>query len=426
MLCQCGMTHAEVVTRVSVGRNITNILNEWLRAGGYKRALVVADSNTAVYAREIMPLLTSVTAEIFVFEDKMLTPDESAVQRLLQAAGPDGVLYEVLVAVGSGTINDLTRYVSHRQGLPYYVVATAASMDGYTSTVAPLTVNGLKQTLSAVAPLGVIGDTAILETAPSAMTAAGYGDLTGKWTCLNDWELGHIVTGEPYCPGLVDDMRQAVAACEPPEGDAIAPVMEALLRSGMVMQQIGNSRPASGSEHHLSHFWEMMCLLRGQVPALHGAKVGVATLAVIRVNEWLATEPVDWARAYHYAKAYDPAVWQGEARRIFGRAADEVIDQWQAEDAAEKIRRVDILREKWPEITDAISRNIPPYERIKAGLVRRGGPVSPYDIGVGREDFINGVLHARRVRPRFTVWTLADALGLLPEYAKRLAEVNGL
>lgn len=91
------------------------------------------------------------------------------------------------VAVGSGTINDLTKLAAHRLNRPYMVVATAASMDGYAAFGASITRDGFKQTMACPAPAGIVADLDILAAAPTPLTAAGYGDLLGKVTAGADW-----------------------------------------------------------------------------------------------------------------------------------------------------------------------------------------------------------------------------------------------
>ena len=59
---------------------------------------------------------------------------------------------DALVAVGSGTINDLCKYAAAKDGKPYVVFATAPSMNGYTSMNAAITVDGHKKTLPAATP----------------------------------------------------------------------------------------------------------------------------------------------------------------------------------------------------------------------------------------------------------------------------------
>lgn len=53
-------------------------------------------------------------------------------------------------------------------------------------------------------------------------------------------------------------------------------LMESLLVSGLVMLALDHSRPASGGEHHISHWIEMELMEKKRPQILHGAKVGCA------------------------------------------------------------------------------------------------------------------------------------------------------
>lgn len=103
----------------------------------------------------------------------------------------------VPVAVGAGTINDRTKLAAQRTGRPYLCVATAASMDGYTSFGAIVTERGFERTIGCPAPRAVIADLGVLAAAPRALSAAGYGDLLGKITAGADWIPADALGIEP-------------------------------------------------------------------------------------------------------------------------------------------------------------------------------------------------------------------------------------
>ena len=187
----------------------------------------------------------------------------------------------VLIAFGSGTIHDLTRYTAFKLNIPFLSVPTAASVDGFASTVAAMTFKGFKVTIPAKAPLAIFADTAIISRAPRYLTAAGVGDLLAKFTALVDWKISHLLTGEYLCDKIVTITEEALQTLlnviddlALQKEEAFEPLMYGLILSGLGMQMIGNSRPASGAEHHLSHLWEMH-VINDEIKALHGEKVGV-------------------------------------------------------------------------------------------------------------------------------------------------------
>ena len=114
--------------------------------------------------------------------------------------GPEAVP----VAVGSGTINDLTKLAAHRTGRRYVAVGTAASMDGYTAYGASITYNGSKQTFPCPAPIAVVADLDVMRAAPAELNAAGYADLMAKTVAGADWLLADAVGNEAINPGAWD------------------------------------------------------------------------------------------------------------------------------------------------------------------------------------------------------------------------------
>ena len=194
---------------------------------------------------------------------------------------------DLVISVGAGTINDLGRYASYITGRDFILVLTAPSMDGAVSGVAPLIQNHLKITFPAHAPVALVGDLDILSKAPMKMLSAGVGDILGKYNCLTDWRLSALVNGEYHCATIegimrsaIDKTMQAARKLTERSEDDIRTLTEGLVLSGIAMDFAGNSRPASGAEHHISHFFEMQFLFDGIPAILHGTKVGVATITV--------------------------------------------------------------------------------------------------------------------------------------------------
>ena len=158
---------------------------------------------------------------------------------------------DLVVAVGTGTINDMTRFFSYRMGRPFMTVSTAAPMDGFASSIAAIMVNNLKTTFDAQTPVAIIGDTEILKGAPYSMIAAGLGDLVGKATCLCDWRISHIVTGEHSCENIirlvednVNKVLESANLAKDRDPEVLGKIMEGLVLAGTAMSLNGNSRPA--------------------------------------------------------------------------------------------------------------------------------------------------------------------------------------
>ena len=194
-----------------------------------------------------------------------------------------------MIAVGSGTIHDITRYHAYEMKIPFFSVPTAASVDGFVSTVAAMTWHGFKKSFTAVSPIVVIADTDIFKKAPLRLTASGVSDLLGKYTALADWKITHLLTGEYICDEIcnmeyeaLDRLRDSLDGLTTGDTKAYVDLMYGLLLSGLAMQMTGNSRPASGAEHHMSHLWEME-VINDYIDFYHGEKVGVGLVLASKI-----------------------------------------------------------------------------------------------------------------------------------------------
>ena len=409
MRCECGREHVDYI-KIHTGAGILGKLTETI--SGYGDIVVVSDINTKRFADMAAEFIPSFRE--FIFQSDELIPDEAAVEELTEAVKSA----DLIVAVGSGTINDLCRHVSFGLHIPYVIVATAASMDGYASSVSPLMVGGLKTTVPGQIPLAIISDLALLETAPKRMTAAGFGDLLGKFTCLLDWKMGSLFFGEYYCGYIASVTEESVrAACRDMD---VLNIQRSLIQSGVAMSYAGNSRPASGAEHHISHFLEMKFLSEGRKAELHGIKVGMATLAVIKLYEYLLAETPDWRKISSGLDEFDLETYCADIIRVFGTAGLEIIKEAEWYDKANRLERLALYEKNWGSCTALCREFLPEYSRAEGLLKKAGCPVSPVELGIGREMFQDAPVYAKEIRSRFTLLRLLDDLGLLETYAERL------
>lgn len=273
-----------------------------------KKVLLVADQTTQRFLPRIEPVVRASAAYCgtFILPEREPVADKPTVAAV-SAAG-DG--YDYLLAVGAGTLNDLCKYagfLTHRQSGVY---ATAPSMDGFTSGVTPLIEDGFKITRPAQTASDVLIDPVLLCKAPRIMIGAGVGDILAKYCCLTDWRISSYLTGEVYGKEAASLMYDAVRACDESipalqrgEAAGVEKLMEALLVSGYAMVIAGNSRPASGAEHHMSHFLEMDFLRRGKHIPLHGVKVGLGTIVSLYLYETLKSRPAFEGCERVYAEA---------------------------------------------------------------------------------------------------------------------------
>ena len=276
---------------------------------------------------------------------------------------------EVIVAVGSGTIHDIARFCAHERGIRFVSCPTGASVDGFCSTVAAMTWYGFKKTLPAVAPEIVLADTEIIKNAPMELVRSGVGDIMAKYTALADWKMAHVLTNELLCEKIysimqdaADTVMQSVPGIVRGEESAYADVTYALIMSGIAMQMMGNSRPASGAEHHISHMIEMEPeAFPVKFPAMHGEKTGVGSLIAVREYKRLAKiEDIT-----PYITDYAP-IPEEHFRKFFGeRLADSLIKE-NENDCLAKVSR-EKLSASWGELRHIIDEL--PTEEYLYGLL---------------------------------------------------------
>lgn len=429
--CACGKKHQSRVETIVIKKNvISNELVEFIKANGFKKLTVVCDRKSyAAAGGAVCKALDSAAVEykLHMFKDEPLAPDERSVGNLAMGLAPDS---DLILAVGSGTIGDLCRYVSAVAKLPFCTVGTAPSMDGYISGGSALIYNNLKITFETHTPTAVFFDPDILAGAPRDMVAAGVGDLLGKISCLTDWRLSKIITDEWHCDfisGIVDaaiektvGARDGIAAAD---SEATATLLEALLLSGVCMDFAGNSRPASGCEHHMSHFWEMRYLLEGREAVFHGTKVGIGTVISLKAYEYIANLNPDFAKIKVLAR---PAFgeWEKNIKTAFLSAADEVIDleKQAGKNAEENVNaRLAAIEANWDKIKE-LAKNTPKPELVKGILTQLDAPYLPSEIGVEKEMARQAIMYAKEIRNRYTVLQLLFDLGELENFANKIIE----
>jgi glycerol-1-phosphate dehydrogenase [NAD(P)+] len=433
--CHCGKRHIAEIDEVVVESNALSKLPALIKKYGYKKVFIVSDTNTykvAGHKVEVVLSETGLPYKKHVFSPKDdLVPDEAALGRLFIEIEKET---DLILGVGSGTINDLCRFLSYRLDIPYFIAATAPSMDGYASTVSPLIVNNLKVTYNAVSPKAIIADVDIIKNAPMTMILAGLGDILGKYTSLCDWKLGKIINKEYFCETIegmtLNSLEKCVSNIEgikKRENTAIKNLMEGLVLSGIAMSFAGNSRPASGSEHHMSHFWEMMFLLQGKPAVLHGIKVGITATASARVYHTVINENIDFDNALEKAQSFDKEAWIKYIEEVYKEAAEDivkqiVVDSPQSYLLESKIRRIESIRDNWEEIVHTVKQSVPEADILRSMLRDCGAPVKPFDIAVDENMVLESIRTAKDLRPRYTVLQLAEDLGLLEKLSVKVKE----
>jgi glycerol-1-phosphate dehydrogenase [NAD(P)+] len=406
---------------------------------GSQPAVLIADANTykaagAVVSEAFRQAGQKLLAP-FIFEDSDLYAEHRFVERLEASLREHQA---VPVAIGSGTINDLTKLSSHRTGRKYMCVGTAASMDGYTAFGASITYRGAKQTFVCPAPAAVVADLNVICRAPGKMNSWGYTDLLAKVPAGADWLLADALGIEPLhqqawdiVQGRLREMTSDPAGVPGRDKKAIGRLTEGLMLGGFAMQACRSSRAASGAEHQFSHLWDMQHHTHNGIAPSHGFKVGIGTLAITALYEQLLAYPMselDVARCVAKWPSLETwiaraAEWLKDPDMVAGATKELEAKYTTPEDLREQLG---LLKAVWPELRERVAKQLLPLNVLKSMLVRAGSPVEPEDIGITRERLRQTYWSAYCIRRRFTVLDLAARIGILDNCLDHIFGPQGL
>ena len=397
--CECGMTHACPIDFVDIGEGAIDRLPCICK--NYNNILLVSDTNTYRAAGEKVARTLGEKIKnklILGKEGELVIPNEATIEVIEKALTPET---DLIIGVGSGVINDLCKHVSFKKDLPYYIIATAPSMDGYASVGAALILGGMKITLNARPPKAIIAEPSVLASAPFDMIKAGYGDIIGKFSCLGDWKLSALINGEYFCQRVYDltyetatKVKDLAMGVKERNEEAVAALMEALVTVGIAMSFVGNSRPASGSEHHLSHFFEITGILDGKDYFAHGIDVVYSAVATAKLREKMLNGKPK-------RREFDREVWENNLHRIYSTSADGIIalqDKlgWYEKDDS------DVIYSKWDEIRKIMS-DMPSSEEFIGMTEAVGLDFSEFEILYGKEKIADALLYAKDLKDRYTL-----------------------
>lgn len=336
---------------------------------------------------------------------------------------------ETPIAIGSGVMNDVVKHAAFGLGIPYMCVATAASMDGYTSAGAPLSDKGFKITIPCRPAKVLLADLDVIAAAPPEMTGWGYGDLAGKVPAGGDWMIADALGIEaiddvawPMVQGGLEGWLSQPDRIAAGDRGAVEGLFLGLTLVGLAMEAHGSSRPASGADHQIAHLWEMDDLHHGGERVSHGACVAVGTMTALRMYDWLLgrdLSTLDPAR--RAAEAPSLAAKEAEIRDRFGpgEIAERAIVETRAKhiEGAALQARLTRLRDTWPDLSARLSARLWTADRMAQHLTRAGAPVEAADIGIDTAYLYRTILKARFLRSRYTVLDLLDEVGLLDQAA---------
>ena len=433
--CECGHLHKADMKYLKAGSGVIKCVAEGVRAIGGKNPLVVCGPNGyEVAGKKVCEILSEngIPHALLIIpceEGKMVEPSEYATGSVALNLSLHKEC-DCIVAVGSGVINDTCRLVSNLAKIPYMIVGTAPSMDGYASSNSCMEINNIKLTLFEHLPAGIICDIEIMSQAPMRMLWAGLGDMFAKFSALCEWRIAEIANGEERCGQIAELMRRSLSKIVAGAKDissrsieTVNSITEGLILSGLCIAYIGSSRPASGQEHYFSHCWEMMSIARGEKADFHGIQVGVGTLLTLKVYEYMKSIAPTMERAKAAAAAFNRDAWAENIRRVFGSTADGIIAAAEAtgrNDEEKRLARAELIVSNWDRILKIMEEELPEYEEIHSLMANAGMPMRPEEIGYTVTDAVDALVCSRDVRDKYLLSSLLFDIGYLDDAAQWL------
>jgi len=428
-LCRCGKRHYALVRKAIIEEGALQKIPTLIKEENAKSVFLYCDLNTYDVAGEAVERIltdSGIAVKKYVFQSRdIIEPDEHAV-------GSAVMRYEasdMIIAVGSGVLNDIGKTVAAISEKPYMIVATAPSMDGYASGTSSMVRDGLKSTIKTKCPDIVVGDLDILCSAPMDMLRAGVGDMLAKYISICEWRIGRIIKGEFYCEtsaSLVKDALCRVVSLASGlisrDKEAIKAVMEGLVLSGIAANYADTTRAVSGGEHYFSHIWDMRGLEFGTPIHLHGLQCGAATVDVMRAYEIIKNITPNREKAINYVKSFDVDAYNEKLREFIGSGAEAMIELEKKEKKyaqAEHAARLERIITHWDEIVAIINEEAPLAEALEAikvtGAQKCGKELSKTD-----EVMAKTFVFSKDVRDKYVVSRLAFDLGVIDEVATEL------
>lgn len=425
--CQCGRHHEVPTKRLFYGSDALAQLPEFAKSvSAGQTSLVLADQRTyEVAGRQVEDGLKKSVTDVHL----LIVPDRHGESPVTDAETRDFLLdsapvVDLVIAVGSGVINDLGKWLAYLKKKPYLSVATAASMNGYASANVSATIDGLKVLFHAEACQAVFAVPEIIEQAPFELTTSGLGDVLAKPVSSTDWRLNQYLFDEYYCQFSVDllkelepvylDNPQKIMEKEPV---AIGALFRALFFSSVAMTITGTSSPASGGEHLISHTIDMLAARDDGKHDFHGRQVGVGSIFAAALYEKVLT--IDKPEFGRIPRQINHEFW--------GSLTPVIEKEYQA-----KLPRLELAAEKlsdlknWNELRSILKQNLIPAAKLKNCLKSAGAAHRIKDIRYNNREmekglFLSVLKNANQMRERFTILDLAIMVGIMPEQVGQLA-----
>jgi len=422
----CGREHYIPIKRIITKKGAISLLSSFLLdlVKG-RRVLILSDNITYDVAgkrcEENLKGEYEVTSVILKPESgKRVHAEEKYLPQIFKNAKNQ----DVLIAVGTGSITDMGKYVSNELKIPLISFPTAPSMNGFTSGVAALLMRGLKITIPVKPALGILIDTRIISSAPLELIKSGFADSLAKSFANTDWKISSMISGDFFCPLPLKITTQAeekyINKAEEllqRNEKVISYLMEGLSAGGFSIILAGKSSPASGGEHLISHFFDIEANKRKREPfSYHGLQVGLGIIISSTIYErlkGLSSREVE-RRLRNKKIDYDEEI------KSFGKDAPLIKKEFS--------KKVSILKELpkklpslWNEIKEKAFPLVHSSQKIRDSLKKTGCPLCFKEMGVDKSLAYKAIMTSRYIRGRLTILDIASELGILREIAEEFS-----
>lgn len=423
-VCSCGKIHT-YDTQVYVGKGVVENIPQYLAQYNPTKVFVLSDLNTYKAAGEkVCKVLekAGMPYTAYSFTHNPVEPEEYSVGSMMMHFD---TACDVIVAVGSGVVNDLGKILSNISGKPYMIVGTAPSMDGYASATSSMARDGLKTSLPSRSADIIVGDVDILCQAPMHMMKAGLGDMLAKFVSICEWRIANLLLGEYYCEEIADLIRSALKSCvDNADGllkrdeTAVQAVFEGLVIGGVAMNYAGLSRPASGGEHYLSHVIDMRAEEFGTPMDLHGIQCAIGTLICAKLYEKVKAITPNREKAKAYVAAFSKEDWFATLRQLLGKGAEAMIAQEAKEGKYDKVKhakRLEDIIANWDAILKIVEEELPSAADIEKLMDTIEAPKSLEEIGLNSADLPVYFKATKDIRDKYVLSRLCWDLGIIDE-----------
>ena len=424
-VCKCGKVHKTALEHCIIERGAIALLPEYVKKYGATKAFIIADVNTyPIAGQKVVDALAAagIPSSTHIFPDKRLEPNEHAVGSLVMHFDP---ACDIIIGVGSGVINDISKILANITKNTYVIVATAAYMDGYAAGSSSMALNGVKVTVKAKAPEIIVGDLDVLCGAPIHMAKAGLGDMLAKYVSICEWRLANLIINEYYCEDVAQYTRDSLRACVETapgllrrEDEAMKALFAGLINAGKAMDYAGVSRPGGGVEHYFSHIWDMRGLDFGTPTSSHGAQVAIGTLYTIKCYHALCEITPDRAKALAYAESFDFEDWSRQLREFVGKGAEDMIKLESKEhkyDLDKHKQRLEVILNNWDKVVAIIKEELPSVEEFEAILDSIEAAKTIEEIGLDKSILPMTMKSTKDIRDKYVLPRLLWDLGVLDE-----------